>query len=70
MDEKDTGNVFEDSKKILGAKTTKAGPGSEVLISRPSISFPPVLSDLYSAQRGERANVKHIYINKPAGKQA
>lgn len=62
--------MFEDPKEILRAETTEAGPGNKVLISRPPISFPPALSDPYSAQRGEKANGKHIYINKPAGKQA
>lgn len=49
--------MFEDSEEILCTKTTKVGPGNKVLISCSPISLPPVLSDLYSAGRGEKANL-------------
>lgn len=49
--------MFEDSQEILSTKTTKAGPGNKVLISCSPISLPPVLSDRYSARRGEKANL-------------
>lgn len=46
--------MFEDWKEILGAKTTKAGPGNKVLISRPPISSHLLCLILAQHREGKR----------------